>query len=194
MENFSLIIAGALGSAITLLLTALLDLLKAKYMVKLEMTKLLFLRKTDAVEKAISWLQESIDCYRMMQTACNDIDDKYNQFVVEKMINSSAQARKLYNEAEFRLNPIYLYYNFDDVEKKFNLKDSYAMINHCIKAIDEQNKLAISINEQGIEKKEEVNLKTISLYKDLSKVLEYHIGASAEMIVRLRKDYRKYNN
>lgn len=194
MGNYSLIIAGALGSVITLLLTALLDLFKARYMAKLEMKKLLFQRKTDAVEKTISWLQESIDCYRMLQTACNDIDDKYNQFVVEKMINSSAQARKLYNEAEFRLNPIYLYYNFDDVEKKFNLKDSYAMINHCIKAIDEQNKLAISINEQGIEKKEEVNLKTISLYKDLSKVLEYHIGASAEMIVRLRKDYRKYNN
>lgn len=189
-----MIIAGALGSAITLLLTALLDLLKARYMVQLEMEKLLFQRKTDAVEKAISWSQESIDCYRMMQTACNDIHDKYNQFVVEKMVNSSAQARKLYNEAEFRLNPIYLFYNFDDVEKKFNLKDSYAMINHCIKAIDEQNKLAISINEQGIEKKEEVNLKTISLYKDLSKVLEYHIGASAEMRVRLRKDYRKYNN
>lgn len=61
-----MIIAGALGSVITLLLTALLDLFKARYMAKLEMKKLLFQRKTDAVENAISCLHESVVCYRMM--------------------------------------------------------------------------------------------------------------------------------
>ena len=61
-----MIIAGAIGSAITLLLTALLDYLKERYRAKIEIQKLVFQRRTDAVEKAISWYQEAIDCYRMM--------------------------------------------------------------------------------------------------------------------------------
>lgn len=56
------------------------------------------------------------------------------------------------------------------------------------------NKITISINELGIEDKEKVNLKITSLFQELSKILEYHIGASAEMLIRLRKNYRKYNN
>lgn len=61
-----MIIAGAIGSAITLLLTALLDYLKERYRAKIEIPKLVFQRRTDAVERAISWYQEAIDCYRMI--------------------------------------------------------------------------------------------------------------------------------
>ena len=60
MENYNMIIAGAIGSAITLLLTALLDYLKERYRAKIDMRKIVFQRKTDVVERAVSWYQEAV--------------------------------------------------------------------------------------------------------------------------------------
>ena len=37
MENYNLIIAGVIGSAITLFLTAIIDFIKEKYCTKIEM-------------------------------------------------------------------------------------------------------------------------------------------------------------
>lgn len=56
MENYNMIVAGIIASSITLLLTAILDLCKDRFREKLEFKKLIFQRKTDSVEKAISWL------------------------------------------------------------------------------------------------------------------------------------------
>lgn len=61
MENYNMVIAGVIGSAITLLLTAIFDYLKERYQAKIEIQKIIFQRKTDAAENAISWLQESMD-------------------------------------------------------------------------------------------------------------------------------------
>ena len=51
MEDYNLIIAGVIGSAITLLLTAFLDYLKERYRAKIEIQKLLFHRKADVVHR-----------------------------------------------------------------------------------------------------------------------------------------------
>lgn len=45
MENYNMIIAGVIGSAITLLLTAVIDYLKEKYRAKIEIQKNVFQRK-----------------------------------------------------------------------------------------------------------------------------------------------------
>ena len=51
MESYNMIIAGVIGSAITLLLTAFLDYLKERYRAKIEIQKLLFHRKADVVHR-----------------------------------------------------------------------------------------------------------------------------------------------
>lgn len=101
-----MIIAGAIVSAITLLLTALLDYLKEIYRAKIDMRKLVFQRKTDVVERAVSWYQEAIDCYRMMQTACDAMEEKYNPTTYSRLLASFTQAGRLYASTSKILNPI----------------------------------------------------------------------------------------
>ena len=132
MENYNMIIAGVIGSAITLLLTALLDYLKERYRAKIEIQKLLFHRKADTVENAVSWLQEGIDCLRMMQSACDDIEEEYNPIVYERLLKSTIQANKLFEDSGKFLNRIYLYYNFADIENKYNTIESWDYINFAI--------------------------------------------------------------
>lgn len=57
MENYKMIIAGVIGSVITLLITAIIDYYKERYMYNMEMRKMVFQRQTDAAEKAMSWFQ-----------------------------------------------------------------------------------------------------------------------------------------
>ena len=135
MENYNMIIAGVIGSAITLLLTALLDYLKERYHAKIEIRKLVFQRKADTAENAVSWLQEGIDCLRMMQSACDDIEEVYNPVVFERLFKSAAQANVLFENTGKSLNRIYLYYDFADIENKYNTLQSWEYINFAITEI-----------------------------------------------------------
>ena len=51
MENYNMIIAGVIGSAVTLLLTALLDYLKERHHSKIEIRKLVFQKKLIQLKK-----------------------------------------------------------------------------------------------------------------------------------------------
>ena len=81
MEEYNLIIAGIIGSVITLFLTAIIDFLKEMYRANIEERNIVFQRKLESAENAISWFQESIDCYRIMQISCNEIGEEYNPVV-----------------------------------------------------------------------------------------------------------------
>ena len=106
-----MIIAGVIGSVITLLITAIIDYYKERYKSSIEMRKMVFQRQTDAAEKAMSWFQESIDCFRMLQMACNEITEKYNPITVGKIMGAVKQADKLYKE----LLPFENGYKNDDI-------------------------------------------------------------------------------
>ncbi|MDB8995884.1 hypothetical protein PN613_08090 [Parabacteroides distasonis] len=199
MENYTMIIAGVIGSAITLLLTAVIDYLKEKYRAKIEIQKIVFQRKTDAAENAISWFQESVDCYRMMQIACDDIEEKYNPIVWEKLIKSSIQARKLYETASKYLNPIYLYYDFSNIESKHNLMQSWEYINFALTEIGKLDQQALDLlrNDGCPDDCEEIRklqAQAINLFRKLSKSLDTQITAITEMSNTLRYEYRKYSN
>lgn len=198
MENYNMIIAGVIGSSATLLLTALFDYLKEKYRSKIEIHKLVFQRKTNAVENAISWLQESIDCYRMMQFGCNDIDEKYNPVVWERIVRSSNQANKLYAEAGKYLNPIYLYYDFKEIEDKYNALKSAEYINYAITKIGKLNQIAIELqNVDGADISEDlqrIRENEVLLFKELYKAIDDQIMSMSEIICTLRKEYSKYSD
>ena len=197
MENYKMIIAGVIGSAITLLLTALLDYLKERYRVKIEIQKLLFHRKADTVENAVSWLQEGIDCLRMMQSACDDIEEEYNPIVYERLLKSTMQANKLFEDSGKFLNRIYLYYNFADIENKYNTIESWNYINFAITEIGKLDQQALGLRNNGLsDDSEEIKLlraKAIVLFRNLSKSLNANINSMVEILCKLRTEFDKYS-
>lgn len=196
MEEYNLIIAGIIGSVITLFLTAIIDFLKEMYRANIEERKIVFQRKLEAVENAISWFQESIDCYRIMQISCNEIGEEYNPVVWAKFVNSSSQANKLFLEASKKLNPLYLYFNMSDIENKYHLAASGERINQAITRICILDQKAVALLKSGLsdESEEIKNLQqeAINSFKNISHAIDSQISAISEMIKTLRSKYHKY--
>lgn len=196
MENYKMIIAGVIGSVITLLITAIIDYYKERYKCNMEMRKMVFQRQTDAAEKAMSWFQESIDCFRMLQMACNEINEKYNPITVEKFMCAVKQADKLYKETNLRLNPIYLYYNFVEIEKKHNIYQAGMRLSYAITEIGKMEQEAFELkSKKADDVSEEMKMlikKELLLFDDLSKNLDIYINSLVDMQIMLRKQYQKY--
>lgn len=135
MKEDTIIIAAIVGfasSAITLFLTSMIDYLKAKLTYKLDMKKLVFQRKTDVSERAMSWYQESIDCFSTMKLAYQELDGSSNPIIWAKLIQSTNQANKLYAEANVRLSPLYLYFDFRKIEEKHHVSFSMQYFNDVL--------------------------------------------------------------
>ena len=197
METYNLIIAGTIGSVITLFVTAIFDYLKEIYRAKIDDRKIVFQRKLEVAENAVSWFQESIDCYRMMQIACNEMSVDYNSVVRDKFMQSSIQAYKLYLDTPKSLNRLYLYFDTLDIEKKHNLIYSTEQINYAVTELGKLDQEAVELRNQGFtDENEEIKIikkDALDLFKHLSKSLGVQINALAEMIDTLRSEYRKYS-
>ncbi|MBO5675909.1 MAG: hypothetical protein J6S07_06250 [Bacteroidaceae bacterium] len=196
METYNMIIAGVIGSSITLLLTVLFDYLKEKHRVKIDMQKLVFQRKTDVVERAVSWYQEAIDCYRMMQTACDAMEEKYNPTTYSRLLASFTQAGRLYESTSKILNPIYLYYNFSDIESKYDIQHSWEYTNFVIKELGRLDQQVLELYNQGLtDESNEIKAlrtNTLDILKKFAKAIDVQIAIIAEIISKLREDYQKY--
>lgn len=195
MENYNLIIAGVIGSTITLFLTAIIDFIKEKYRTKIEMQKLVFQRKTDAVERAISWYQEAIDCYRMMQTACDALEEEYNPTTYNRLEASFAQAGRLYENTSKVLNPIYLYYNFSDIESKHDIQYSWEYINFTIKELGKLDQQVLKLYNQGLtddsNEIKTLRTKALDILKKFAIAIDVQITIITEIMSKLREEYQK---
>lgn len=195
MENYNLIIAGVIGSTITLFLTAIIDFIKEKYRTKIEMQKLVFHRKTDAVERAISWYQEAIDCYRMMQTACDALEEEYNPTTYSRLVASFAQAGRLYENTSKVLNPIYLYYNFSDIESKYDIQYSWEYINFTIKELGKLDQQVLKLYNQGLtddsNEIKTLRTKALDILKKFARAIDVQITIITEIMSKLREEYQK---
>lgn len=195
MENYNLIIAGVIGSTITLFLTAIIDFIKEKYRTKIEMQKLVFHRKTDAVERAISWYQEAIDCYRMMQTACDAMEEEYNPTTYSRLVASFAQAGRLYENTSKVLNPIYLYYNFSDIESKYDIQYSWEYINFTIKELGKLDQQVLKLYNQGLtddsNEIKTLRTKALDILKKFAIAIDVQITIITEIMSKLREEYQK---
>lgn len=126
-----MITVALLSSVVTIGVKAIFDVCNESKKHKRELLKLVFQRKTDAVEKAMNWYQEAIDCYMILQFACDEVNQSFNVATWSKLITSTAQANRLYQETNSRLNHIYLYYNFSDIEEKHSVAKSSQYIKLC---------------------------------------------------------------
>ncbi len=132
--------AVGLGSSlITLIVTKIIDYRHEKKRFKRELFKLVFERKTNVVEKAMSWYQEAIDNYFLLQMSCDAYKEGLEEYAFARLIIASQQSDKLFKEASIRLNPIYLYYDFSKIENKNKSMESLDLINSSM------NKIAVLI-------------------------------------------------
>lgn len=196
MEEFKIIIAGLIGSIITIIIKAIIDTRIDSVQYKRELKKLVFQRKTDAVEKAMSWFQEAIDCYSMMQMGYNELGAKYNPVVLSKIESSLIKALELYNESPIRLNQIYLYYDFSDIEYLFGTRDSMEFINSTIASIGVLDQDARTLRLAGKDDEspeiQQLQARAIELFKGLPEAINTQMAHIAEIQNIIRREYKSY--
>lgn len=124
MKEILIITSGLAGSILTVVVQAIINAYTNGVKHKREMQILVFQRKTEIVEKAISWYQEAIDNYLMLQLALRSYDKECNLMVMERIHSLSLKSMSLYNELGSRLNSIFLYYDFNDIYDRHKGKDN----------------------------------------------------------------------
>lgn len=196
MYSFSDIITGSLiGSAITLIIKFLLERWSANIAYKRELRKQVFQRKTDAVERAMSWYQEAFDMYSLYQMAISEYDGTPNPTVMAKLQYVSMQTTKLMQETSVKLNPIYLYYDFSDINRKYQVLESSQIMNKAFALIGQMQQYmpsgpVIDIEEQKAREQWFSGLKqTLEI---AASAMENQKGAIVETQQRLRDEYKKH--
>ena len=137
-----------------------------------------------------SRMKDYYDLYKILQ------NEKYNPITVEKFLCAMKQADKLYKETNLRLNPIYLYYNFVEIEKKHNIYQAGMRLSYAITEIGKMEQEAFELkSKKADDVSEEMNMlikKELLLFEDLSKNLDIYINSLVDMQIMLRKQYQKY--
>ena len=124
------------GSLSAIIIQAVISAFMERTKYKRDLKSKVFERKTEVVERAMSWLQESCDTYRMLQMSLRAYDEKRNPYHCNGILSSVSKSDKLFRESESRFNSLYLYYDFSDIEKKYNANESMIVIHklffYCI--------------------------------------------------------------
>lgn len=179
-----------LGSAlITLIITKMIDVIHEKKRFKRELFKLVFERKTNAVENAMSWYQEALDFYRLLQMSCNAYQEELEDYAFARLIIASQQSDRLFKEASSRLNPIYLYYDFSKVEQKNKAPEALEYMN------DNMNKIAVLVakiqsSESDSEASKNSRRELKELLLSLSDSFNNQINTIIEIQSILRNNYK----
>lgn len=179
-----------LGSAlIALIITKMIDFIQEKKRFKRELFKLVFERKTNAVENAMSWYQEAVDVYRLLQMSCNAYQEGLEEYAFTRLIIASQQSDKVFKETSSRLNPIYLYYDFSKVEQKNKASEALEYMN------DRMNKIAALVAKiQSSEIDSEISKSLRSELKGLLLSLSDSFNNQLNIIIEiqsiLRNDYK----
>ena len=191
-----MIVISLLSSAITLLLKAFIDYLSESRKNKNELQKLVFLRKTDAVENAISWYQEAIDCFSSMQMACAVLKEDFNTFDYSIYLLAAQKAKELSEKTAEKLNPLYLYFDVSQIEQQYDTLTSLDYMSYAQKEINNLDQKAKELSEKGFAP-DSIEIKKImnqgnTLFDGLYKALDIHIKTMANIQKRLRSEYKDY--
>ncbi len=192
MEQY--ITAGLIGSLVTIIIQAVINTVSEKVRHKRELRSLVFHRKLEVVEKAISWYQETLDMYYMLQTALKEYDKDCNPITVQKLHVACMKSDKLFQETEKRLNAIYLYYDFSDIENKYHARESMNLINKLFTLVAELGqKIAIvkpsEFAEQLCMALHEQRVQAAHILAD---AIDNQVYMIAEIGQRLRNEYKNY--
>lgn len=188
-------VSGLFGSLVTLLASKLWDSWNAGIAYKRELRKQVFQRKTDVVERAMSWFQEIATMYSIFQVAAKEYDGSANPVTTGKIQYAYFQLIKMQQEAPAKLNSIYLYYDFSDIYKKYDVTKSGQVINDAFVLIGQIQQYMAPIPTVDEKELEARRLWFKELKEDLdiaATAMDNQISAIVEIQGRLRTEYRKY--
>lgn len=192
MEHY---FSGALlGSLITIILQAIISVFMERTKHKRELKLKVFERKTEVVEKAMSWLQECCDTYRMLQMSLRAYDEKRNPYHCNGILSSVAKSDKLFRESESRFNSLYLYYDFSDIEKKYNANESMIVIHKLFSIVSEITQIETGIQDRELMLRfaKTLNNERIDTFHLFADALDSQISINMEIMQRLRDEYKGY--
>ncbi|WP_444106947.1 hypothetical protein [Bacteroides sp.] len=192
MNISELISAGFIGSVTTLAIKSVIDMLNAHNQHRRELKMQMFKRKTDVVEKAIAWYQEALDTYNMMQITIKGIDtsNQTTWLALQKLI---MKCNNLFEESVSRLNPLYLYYDFQEIERKFHATESLSDINDKLVEIQEIGEKISKLDSKNNQIEYEMLQKEEALaFNDYSKLIENQKNIIISIQKQLREEYKKY--
>ncbi len=192
MEQY--ITAGLIGSLVTIIIQAIINAISERVEHKRELRSLVFQRKLEVVEKAMSWYQETLDMYYMFQTALKEYNKECNPITVQKIQVACMKSNKLFQETESRLNTIYLYYDFSDIEKKYHGRESMEIISTSLTLIAEigQEITAIEPSEFAKQLCEALCEERVKASHMLADAIDNQVYIIAEIGQKLRTEYKDY--
>lgn len=194
MDITDFITGGFIGSVITLIIKYLMDIWSAGTAYKRELCKQVFLRKTDVVERAMSWYQEAVDMYSLFQMAAQEYDGSSNLVTVGKVQLVCMQMEKQIQEAPTKLNPIYLYYDFTDINEKYHVEKSAQVMNKAFVLIGQIQQYIGTppTNEKELEFQRFCSDQLKPALDTAASMMDYQKFAIVEIQQRLRTEYQKY--
>lgn len=195
MNITDIITGGFIGSIIALIVKSFFDRWSARIAYQRELRKQVFQRKTDVVEKAMSWYQETVDMYGLFQMAIQEYDGSTNPVTIEKIQYVSIRLNTLFQETATKLNPIYLYYDFADIEAKYNVAKSAHVINDAFVLIGEIQQYITPTpisNEKDSELRDLWFLRLKETLDIAASAINNQKFAIVEMQQRLRAEYQQY--
>lgn len=183
-----------IGAISTLFIKWLLDLFADKIKDKKERRKMVFQRKAEAAENAMSaYLELYNSCYSM-RDAFSRITPKLSGVNMAMIENTIANHQQVISRVIEKTNPVQLYYNFSKIEKEYHIND----LNKTLYSLNEvMGKTHVDIRtaiQQGL-----TDEQLAPTYEQLCE--EYHLYAQAldgimnattAILNMLREDYKKY--
>ena len=180
-----------LSSLITLIVKYLLEHFGARIAYKRDLRKQVFLRKTDAVERAMAWCQSAVDIYSLFRMTVYKYDLAVDPTIIEYF---GVKFNILFQETLTKLNPIYLYYDFTDIEVKCRVTESLQIINREFEQIVQiQQHISTIPTTNDEETENKLYLEKLRHSIDIIvSAMDNQRVAIMEIQQRLKDEYRKY--
>lgn len=183
-----------LGSIVTLLLKWGVDFISEGVKHKRGIRMLVFQEKMQTDKIAMSWYQEALDNYILLQGALRECVDGPSPVSFQKLCQAIEISNLLMKSKESKLNPIYMFDSFHDLEEKYRAVESAQIMNECYVSIGKMN---LQYDEMLARNASELELnalkdKYLSACRRIADAIENQICLIAEIQNRIRTGYQKY--
>jgi hypothetical protein len=155
---------------------------------------LVFQEKMQTDKIAMSWYQEALDNYVLLQGALRECSDGPSPVSFQKLCHAIEVSNSLMKSKETKLNPVYVFDSFYDLEEKYKAVESAQIMNECYVAMGKMN-LQYDEMLTGCASELELNAlkeKYLSTCRMIADAIDSQICLIAEIQNRIRAGYQKY--
>lgn len=181
-----------LSIILTLLVKWLIDLLTDTVREKRERRKMVFQKKTEAAERAMGCFVELYSNLFMLKESLSRITVDPSPAIVELLNRAIADNQRINSHLAEKMNAIYLYYDFSDIDEKYMINRINDTIYSLMDVISKTQKDIFEARQNGVS--EDHLTPTLQLltqeYKAYADAIECVLKSILAIQDRLRTDYR----